>query len=66
MTASLFFWLWIASAVLTAVIAAAKDRNFMAWLLLGLVGGLFAAAYVAFAGPARPAELTVTPPAPRR
>jgi hypothetical protein len=40
---------WLALGILTAVVAAAKDRSFLAWLVIGFAGGIFALAYVAFA-----------------
>lgn len=41
------FWLFFGG--LTAVVAAAKGRNVPLWLGLGVVFGIFALAYVAFA-----------------
>jgi len=43
----LIFWLFFGG--LTAVVATAKGRNVFVWLALGVVFGIFALAYVAFA-----------------
>jgi hypothetical protein len=40
---------WVAFGFLTAVVAAAKGRDFITWLAIGFAGGIFALAYVAFA-----------------
>jgi hypothetical protein len=40
---------WIVIGILTAVVAAAKGRDWSIWLALGVTCGIFALAYVAFA-----------------
>lgn len=40
---------WLFFGGLAGVVAAAKGRSFLAWFAIGVVGGVFALAYVAFA-----------------
>jgi hypothetical protein len=48
-TAAAFFIVWLFLGILTAVVAAAKGRDWLTWFALGVAGGIFALAYVAFA-----------------
>ncbi len=37
----MFIFIWIAFGVVTALAAQARGRNFLAWLVIGLLTGIF-------------------------
>lgn len=67
-----FIMLWLAFAILSAIIGGSKGRSAIGWLLLGIVFGVFALIAViampaktkmAAGGPQQsPASINVTPP----
>lgn len=37
----MLFYIWIALGIVTAIAAQARGRNFLAWLAIGLLTGIF-------------------------
>lgn len=57
--------LWLASAIVSAIIASNKRRSAIGWFVLGLIFGIFAVAVIAVLRPLTPSEAAIANHGPR-
>jgi hypothetical protein len=61
----MFIFIWLAFAVVTAVIASNKNRTIIGWLVLGCLFGVFALIAVACMSPLTPNQAALAQGGPR-